>query len=991
MEFRPVRLLAATVVWAGIATHAPAQAQQVFINEFHYDNAGTDTGEFIEVAGPAGTDLTGWQIVRYNGSNPAAAVQYTTPAALNALAGTIPGNCGPYGVVTVSYAQDGLQNGPNDGFALVDSLGTIVQLLSYEGIFTAANGPAAGQTSTNLPVSQTSTTLVGSSLQLQGSGAVAADFSWVTTSGTNTAGTCNTGQVFLGTDTPPTVASVNPANGAAGVPVDTAVTVTFSEPVNAGPSAFGLSCSVSGAVSLSGSSSPNSTFILNPVSPLQGGETCTLGITAAEVTDVDGSPDQLQADFAASFSTIDPLGSCGSPATLVSAVQGAGGTSPQTGQVAVIEAVVSGDFQATTREGQPDPGLSGFFLQEESLDQDASPATSEGIFVFQGNASVTVPDVQPGDLVRLRGTVTEFSSSGITLTEITSISGIAVCSAGGYAVAPTPVTLPVPAVSDWERYEGMLVSIAQPMTVTGNFNLGAFDEIDVALGRLANPTNVALPGAAAQSLQDQNNRSRIILDDGSNLSRAAFDPPARIYPDDDPATPLIADPGLSAENTLRAGDGVSGAAGAPIVGVLDQRFGAYRLHPTVDVRFTRANPRAGAPSAVGGNLRVGSFNVLNYFTTLDGSGPVCGPTGGLDCRGADSSQEFIRQRDKVISAIAAMDAHVVGLIEIENNSTASLADLVAGLNLATSPGKYSFVNTGTIGTDAIKVGFIFQPAAVTALGTPATLTSAVDPRALDSLNRPALAQTFRFNNQRPSLSKFTVVVNHFKSKGSACAGDPDTGDGQGNCNRTRVSMANALRDWLVSDPTGSSDPDFLIIGDLNAYLREDPVRALTEPAFGLPGFPPSPAATYTALVPPAGYSYQFQGQFGYLDHALASASLRQQVTGTTIWHVNADEPLSMDYNTEWTTSIAKNANQLDVLYDDGPFTSSDHDPVLVGLNLLCGDLDDDGDVDAADQARFRSYPNSTNSRADYDGDGTVTLRDYQKWAQCYRTYTTTPR
>ena len=175
---------------------------------------------------------------------------------------------------------------------------------------------------------------------------------------------------------------------------------------------------------------------------------------------------------------------------------------------------------------------------------------------------------------------------------------------------------------------------------------------------------------------------------------------------------------------------------------------------------------------------------------------------------------------------------------------------------------------------------------MTPVGDYAILDSSVDPRFIDTLNRPALAQTFRSNE---SGGVFTAVVNHLKSKGSDCnaVGDPDTGDGSGNCNLTRTSAAEALVDWLATDPTGSGDADFLIIGDLNSYAKEDPIDALL-------------AGGYTDLVRRfAGGSptrTSFDGQLGYLDHALAGEGLVDEVTGATEWHINADEPDLLDYD-----------------------------------------------------------------------------------------------
>jgi uncharacterized protein len=251
---------------------------------------------------------------------------------------------------------------------------------------------------------------------------------------------------------------------------------------------------------------------------------------------------------------------------------------------------------------------------------------------------------------------------------------------------------------------------------------------------------------------------------------------------------------------------------------------------------------------VGGTLQVASFNVLNYFTTLDNAGPICGPLQNQECRGADTPQELTRQRDKILAALSAIDADVVGLIEIENHpGDLPTADLVSGLNDRLGAGTYAYLATGAIGSDAIRQAFIYKPATVTPIGAYAILDSNVDPRFLDDYNRPALAQTF-LDNATGGI--FTAVVNHLKSKGSDCnaVGDPDLGDGQGNCNLTRKAAAEALVDWLASDPTASGDADFLILGDLNAYDKEDPIDVLLQMM----------RADYTDLI------YHFIGEQGLL-------------------------------------------------------------------------------------------------------------------------------
>ena len=476
------------------------------------------------------------------------------------------------------------------------------------------------------------------------------------------------------------------------------------------------------------------------------------------------------------------------------------------------------------------------------------------------------------------------------------------------------MTLPVSNIDDWERYEGMLINIPQELTATENFTLARFGEVALSVnGRLQNPTSITTPGAAAIAQQDLNNRSRILLDDGNGQQN--IDP--TIYPGG----------GLSANNTLRSGYTIEG-----LTGVLEQRFGDYRLQPVGEVNFVVSNPRPVDPESISGRLRIAAMNVLNYFTTFDtipgsNNGPfICGPGMNLECRGANDDFEFGRQRDKIISAIVGTDsnhtglnADVIGLMEMENNAATAIQNLVDGLNAATAPGTYAYINTGTIGTDAIKVALIYRPAKVTPLGAFAILDSSVDPIFIDNLNRPGLAQTFKENL---TGERFTVVVNHLKSKGSDCnaVGDPDTGDGQGNCNITRTNAAIAEANWLATDPTGSGDLDFILIGDFNSYAKEDPITEIVN-------------AGYTNLinmyVGEQAYSYVFDGQSGYLDHALSSSTLTGQVKGATEWHVNADEPIALDYNKEFKTP-----NQIVTFYSSEPYRSSDHDPLVVGLDLV---------------------------------------------------------
>ena len=614
--------------------------------------------------------------------------------------------------------------------------------------------------------------------------------------------------------------------------------------------------------------------------------------TVGEAINTPGAPNEIVVP--------PPTGFCGDPATRISAIQGDGAASPLVGQTHIVEAVVVGDFQDGVSGTNGD--LNGFHLQEEDVDADTDPLTSEGIFVFDGSNPAV--DVTIGDRVRVVGSVSEFNG----LTEITA-TGVLVCDSGNSAPTPATLALPVTAVDDFEPVEGMSVTFPQALVISEYFNFDRFGEIVLTSERSLTPTAEFEPGPDAIAAATEFTLDRITLDDG----RTNQNPDPAIHPNGEV---------FDLDNLFRGGDTV-----ANVTGVMDFGFGLYRIQPTQGADYAAVNQRTTAPDEVGGDIRVASFNVLNYFTTIDdGVNDICGPSLNQECRGADNVDELNRQRDKIVAAITAIDADVVGLIEIENNVTDdAVIDLVDSLNAVSGSGTYDYVATGAVGTDAIKVAILFQPGTVSPVGSFAVLDSAVDPRFIDTKSRPVLAQSFADT----SGSVFTVAVNHLKSKGSNCndVDDPDLGDGSGNCNVTRTAAAEALVDWLATDPTGSGDADTLVIGDLNSYDKEDPIDAIVAGSDDSAGT----ADDYVDLVRlfqgEDAYSYVFDGQIGYLDHALASADLVDQVTGTTVWHINADEADLIDYDTSF-----KQAAQ-DAIYAPDPYRSSDHDPVVIGLRL----------------------------------------------------------
>ncbi len=583
--------------------------------------------------------------------------------------------------------------------------------------------------------------------------------------------------------------------------------------------------------------------------------------------------------------------------TLISTVQGAGPSSPLAGQQVAIEAVVTRNFPGTG-------GLNGFYVQEEDSDSDNNPATSEGIFVLDQNGAFTG---NVGDKVRVTGVVSEsFGLTQLTLSGAANLTNL-----GASSVQPgiTSVVFPVSSVSVLEQYEGMLVTATAAggnLVVTNVFELGRFGRVQLAAGgesnqagtdaRLDQYTQFNVPSVSGYAAYEAELAKRqISLDDANDTAN--------------PAQVIFGRGGnpLSATNTLRTGDAVSS-----ITGILDYRRGAYRLETATPVNFEPTNSRSNTPPAVGGSLKVAGFNVLNYFTDLDNNQRVTIPGGvSFEPRGANNAPEFTRQRDKIIAALTGINADVVGLIEIENNGAGAISNLVDGLNAASAPGTYAYIDDtnliddpnaapNAVGTDAIKVAFIYKPGSVTPVGLPRSSSNAV-------FDRPPVAQTFRENN---GGATFTAIVNHFKSKGSGAGANSDQNDGQGASNADRVAQANALLSFIPSVTAAAGDPDVLLLGDYNAYALEDPIRALS-------------AGGYNSLRPNSDYSYSFDGRFGFLDYAFANASLAAQVSGSADWHINSDEPIILDYNTESNTSF----------YNADPFRASDHDPVIVGLSL----------------------------------------------------------
>jgi predicted extracellular nuclease len=881
------------------AQPALAVSTTVVISQFQVAGA-TAADEFVELhnISNASVDLNGYRLVYRSaaGTSDVAIATWTTstviPAGSFYLVTTASGYTGAASAdVTYNGGTSGTLAGAGGGLAIRNgaaNTGTIVDSVAYG---TATNAFVEGAV-TSAPAANAS--------RIRGSGGCA--------------DTDNNSSDFTGANPATPRNSSSPAQSCGGTTAPSIATQPQSQTITSGQSAT-LSVVASGTAPLSyqwfqGTSGDTST----PVGTNSASFTTpALSATTSYWVRVSNGAGSAASNTATITVNATP---CAAADVTIGSVQGTAETAAANGQTVTVQGVVVGDYEGAS------PALRGFYMQDAG---DSNSATSDGMFVFESD---NANRVAVGDVVQVTGVAGENQGQ----TQISSTSGVELCGATG-TVAPTDVTLPFASASDAEQYEGMLVRFPQTLYVTEHFQLGRFGQVLMSSGgRLKQPTNVVAPGAPALALQAQNDLNQIIVDDDTQAQN----------PD-----PILFGRGgspLSASNTLRGADTATG-----MVGVMTYTWSgnaasgnAYRLRPVGALgggvpSFQPANPRPAAAPSVGGSLRVTAANLLNYFNTF-GTNACTNGVGGAatDCRGADNATEFDRQWPKTVAALTGNGADVIAVMELENDgygASSAIQDLVGKLNDKAGAGTYAFINadaatgqTNALGTDAIKVAIIYKPAKVTPVGQTAALNSAAFVNGGDGAqrNRPALAQAFE---QSSNDARFIVVANHLKSKGSACDA-PDAGDGQGNCNIVRTAAAGELMSWLATNPTGTGDPDVLIVGDLNSYAKEDPIARIIKGADNTPNTGDDFVNLPETLIGADAYSYVFDGQWGYLDHALASSSLTSQVAGVGEWHINADEPSVLDYNTDFKT-----AGQVTSLYSADEFRVSDHDPVLIGLNL----------------------------------------------------------
>lgn len=636
-----------------------------------------------------------------------------------------------------------------------------------------------------------------------------------------------------------------------------------------------------------------------------------------------------------------PPGGDTPPTVAIADIQGSTDTSPYVGQKVTTTGVVTADY----RTG----GFNGFFLETGGAGgaaaEDLTPGRSDAVFVF---GSVSAGQVSVGDSVSVTGTVAEFKGE----TEITSPTVTKLQTALPAVTADTLAWADLTTDAQKEAHEGELVAPQGTFTVTDNYDANWYGSFTLAAGDtpLRQPTDAGTAGSAEAQAAAADNAARMItLDDGSSIN---------FNSSSNTGIPL---PWLTAGNTVSVGASVT--FHEPVV--LDYRNSLWNFQPTTPVRddgaavATFSDRRAAnqQPATTGGEVRMATFNVENYFPmtgeTFVGSGlgsctyytdrqgnriavNTCTTTDGqAGPRGAADDVSFARQQQKIVTGINRLGASIVSLEEIENSvkfgqsRDAALAGLVEALNTAAGSTVWAYVPSpaadqlpALADQDVIRTAFIYKPGAVTPVGSSIVLTSASGPGQSFSIAREPLAQGFKRANARDA-DAFVAVANHWKSKGTGTPlypGDEENTSSpavdQGGYNATRVQEAKDTMAFANQVAASLGTQRIFLLGDLNSYTHEDPLQALY-------------AAGYTDLgstFDPSEQTYSYNGLEGSLDHVLANAEALKMVTGADVWQINAQEAVAYNYS-------RYNYNATLLFNGGDPFAASDHDPVVVGLDL----------------------------------------------------------
>ena len=624
----------------------------------------------------------------------------------------------------------------------------------------------------------------------------------------------------------------------------------------------------------------------------------------------------------------------------IAEIQGTGDASPFDGQNVITSGVVTASY--------PTGGLNGFYLQTPGAD---TPDASDGIFVY-GGASGFAAYPAVGDSVEVAGEVDEF----FTTTQLLASSVTPVASLGTVipktVVPGTDCALPGTGCltgadlnTAREVVEGELFQPTAPWTLTDVYDGGPYysngsnssanrGEMGVAANSdvpLVSPTEVidAQQTAAVTARKNYNDAHRIILDDAASLTFSTSQNDEQPFP------------WLTPTHSMRVGAGITFTK--PVV--FTYGFNAWRIQPQAQVvgaptgALEIEQTRPAAPEEVGGDLKLATFNVLNffpttgeefvasglgsctYFTDRDGNRVTnnqCNPNGP---RGAANEENLARQRAKIVAAINTVGADIVSLEELENsvqfgkNRDFAIGELVKALNADAGAGTWAFVPSASnlpplSEQDVIRNGFIYKPANAALVGESIVVSDQSTGTEAFADAREPVAQAFKKVGSADA-SAFGVIVNHFKSKGS---GTPDP-NGQGNANDRRILQAHALVDFAKDFQSQRGISRMFLAGDFNAYTEEDPIQILK-------------AAGYTTLEStsnPAEESYNFDGQIGSLDHVLANSAAEADVNAVDIWDINSYESVYYEYS-RFNTNVTN-------LYAPNPYRSSDHNPEVIGINV----------------------------------------------------------
>jgi uncharacterized protein len=878
---------------------APSAPGTPFINEIHYDNAGTDSGERIEIAAPAGTDLSGWQLVLYSVSS--GATQGTVYSTVN-LSGIVPDQDDGYGTLSFSFPVNGLQNGPQDGVALVNPQGQVVQFLSYEGAFVAQNGPAAGRTSTDIGVAEDGSTPAGFSLQLTGAGANAQDFSWVDARAGSFGGV-NADQDFIGAGATGLVKI-----GDAAIAEGDAGTRQLVFTVTRG-GGLGQSASVEWFLNLTGSADQAD---LGPGQPLSGRVEFDVGVASVQIAiavqgDIVGEGNEtfnlLLANPVGNIAIVDgaAVGTIlnDDPIDLrIYEIQGARHTSEYVGQVVRTSGIVTA------------VDSNGFYLQDP--DGDGNAATSDGLFVFTG----TRPTVAIGDAVDVAGRVSEFlpgndarnlsvtqlAASAITFTSIGNDLPDAVLIGAGGRLPPTGTIdddsfatfdPDNDGIDFYESLEGMRVTIEAPLVLSQTTNFG--ETYVVASG------GVGATGVNARG--------------GITISEGDYNP-EKIQIDAD--TDLFAGYAPAHSQGDRLGN---------VTGIVSYSFNSYEVLVTEAVTVTSDVTVGREITGLAGDrnhLTIASFNVENLDPT-------------------DTAQKFDLLARNIVYNLAAPD--IIGLQEMQDgnglNGTDPLSAIVTAQMLidaikANGGPEYVYVevapdspnSTGGEPGGNIRNGYLYNPNRVSYLEGSASL---ITDNAFAGSRKPLVA-TFNFNGEN-----VTVINVHFTSR---LGSDPLWGANQPPNNAgdaSRTAQAQAVKAYVDNQLALDPSLKLSVLGDFNGFYFENALKAL--------GGNGVLTNLHDLLPEEERYSYLFDGNLQAIDHILVSGGLRAGASFDAV-HINAEQTRETPRGTDHDPLVARlfikapNEAPDDIVIDDADVDENAPAGTLVGT-VSASDIDED--------------------------------------------------